>query len=481
MATAPPSTAEKPPDHPQNELNTITHPNQEESFHNSFPIATDFQSGAAIAVAPNLLGTSENSQVISGSNPEFPDNKDCSSPQDASFHQISAHSTMGIVPTSFSNLPVSLKSSEMEFKPTKRKILDTNVFALMRTTLLYLQLHMVSKALSLDLASFRKIRGSVAKVKMQIDLTKEKPTHVWLGYDEDQGVNGDGKWMDLLTPATTLPTSATVLGQQPIMNEVSEDLSSEEDPLDPLNDELRRLAKGKAHAASDFNVQSPKSKNKPSQKERQAVRKQNTGICINEPYENPSDSPFQGPLASRRGNHDLCHANRSQRSAAMSQLYKDPDSDPTLTQPGDTQFLNGNESDIPTNDENHTSKTHKATSAPTSTPSHLHPLEMVLEEYPLNRYTPQQDEYKPIEFEDEIIGEQDVDKDSSDEDLEKEQYCDLLITAVNGVSNQKQKEQKVASATVPSRRSPPPRLTRSRAARSSSVPPKQNLKPPSND
>ncbi|OIT36139.1 hypothetical protein A4A49_09056 [Nicotiana attenuata] len=255
--------------------------------------------------------------------------------------------------------------------------------------------------------------------------------------------------MDLLTPATTLPTSATVLTQQPIVNEASDDLSSEEDPPDPLNDELRRLAKGKAHAASDFSVQPPKSKNKLSQKKRQAKRRQNVGICINEPSENPSDSPFQSPFASRRGNPDLGHANRSQGFTAKSRLNKDPDIDPTLTQPGDTQFVSpavqqrfrhhpnatkespiymnsiignpslsqpllsnkeptsdGNESDIPTNDENPTSKTHKATSVPTSTPRknhHLHPLEMVLEEYPLNRYTPQQDEYRPIESEDEII------------------------------------------------------------------------------
>ncbi|OIS97414.1 hypothetical protein A4A49_04315 [Nicotiana attenuata] len=97
---------------------------------------------------------------------------------------------------------------------------------------------------------------------------------------------------------------------------------------------------------------------------------------------------------------------------------------------------------------------------------------MVLEECPLNRYTPQQDEYRSIESDDKIIGEQDVDNDSSDEDLEKEQHYDLLIAVVNGKSNQKN----VASATVPPRKSPSPRLTRNRATRnrSSSVQPKHN-------
>lgn len=53
-------------------------------------------------------------------------------------------------------------------------------------------LSQIGKSLFLDLASFQKTRGSVVKVKMQIDLTKERSTHVWLGYDEDQDMNGDG-------------------------------------------------------------------------------------------------------------------------------------------------------------------------------------------------------------------------------------------------------------------------------------------------
>ncbi|OIT08476.1 hypothetical protein A4A49_52017 [Nicotiana attenuata] len=44
----------------------------------------------------------------------------------------------------------------------------------------------IGKSLYLDLASFQKTRGSVAKVKIQIDLTKERPHYVRLGYDEEQ-------------------------------------------------------------------------------------------------------------------------------------------------------------------------------------------------------------------------------------------------------------------------------------------------------
>ncbi|OIS96204.1 hypothetical protein A4A49_06542 [Nicotiana attenuata] len=53
------------------------------------------------------------------------------------------------------------------------------------------------KELFLDLTSFQKTRGSVAKIKMQIDLTKYRLSHVWLGFDEDRDVNGDGKWLEV--------------------------------------------------------------------------------------------------------------------------------------------------------------------------------------------------------------------------------------------------------------------------------------------
>lgn len=89
---------------------------------------------------------------------------------------------------------------------------------------------------------------------------------------------------------------------------------------------------------------------------------------------------------------------------------------------------------------------------------------MVLEEYPLNRYTPQQDEYRPIESEDEIIGEQDIDDESSEEDLQNEQHCELLMTSVN--RNPIQED--VAPPTLSARKSPSLRLTRSRDARNGS-------------
>ncbi|KAG5599177.1 hypothetical protein H5410_030547 [Solanum commersonii] len=50
----------------------------------------------------------------------------------------------------------------------------------------------IGKALYLDSATVKKTRGSVAKVRVQIDLTKERPQHVWLGFSEkDPNL---GKW-----------------------------------------------------------------------------------------------------------------------------------------------------------------------------------------------------------------------------------------------------------------------------------------------
>lgn len=53
----------------------------------------------------------------------------------------------------------------------------------------------IGKVLFLDLATYKKTRGSVAKVKIQIDLTKQRPHHIWMGFDEDE--NGEGRWQPI--------------------------------------------------------------------------------------------------------------------------------------------------------------------------------------------------------------------------------------------------------------------------------------------
>lgn len=50
----------------------------------------------------------------------------------------------------------------------------------------------IGKALYLDSSSIQKTRGSVAKVRVQMDITKERPQHAQLGYDEDY--LSVGKW-----------------------------------------------------------------------------------------------------------------------------------------------------------------------------------------------------------------------------------------------------------------------------------------------
>lgn len=53
----------------------------------------------------------------------------------------------------------------------------------------------IGKILFLNLATYRKTRGSVAKVKIQIDLTKKRPHHVWMGFDDYE--YGDGRWQSI--------------------------------------------------------------------------------------------------------------------------------------------------------------------------------------------------------------------------------------------------------------------------------------------
>ncbi|OIT04527.1 hypothetical protein A4A49_58085, partial [Nicotiana attenuata] len=90
------STGEKPPDQCQNVRNTNAHLLQQTSFQNSIQVVTDFQKGAAITVHKNRLGTSEISQVFSGSNFDNPNCRDYSPPQSAPPLQKSDNSTVGI-------------------------------------------------------------------------------------------------------------------------------------------------------------------------------------------------------------------------------------------------------------------------------------------------------------------------------------------------------------------------------------------------
>lgn len=48
----------------------------------------------------------------------------------------------------------------------------------------------IGKALNLDTTSIQKTRGSVSKVRFKVDLTKERPPHVWMGYDEEDITSG---------------------------------------------------------------------------------------------------------------------------------------------------------------------------------------------------------------------------------------------------------------------------------------------------
>lgn len=50
----------------------------------------------------------------------------------------------------------------------------------------------VGKELYFDYASIHKTRGGVLKVRIQLDLTKKRPSHIWMEFDKkDQTM---GKW-----------------------------------------------------------------------------------------------------------------------------------------------------------------------------------------------------------------------------------------------------------------------------------------------
>ncbi|OIT31321.1 hypothetical protein A4A49_31488 [Nicotiana attenuata] len=447
----------------------------------------------------------------------------------------------------------------------------------------------VGKVLFLELASFQKTRGSVAKVKMQIDLTKDRPYHVWLGYDENQDENGDGQWLEIQYenvpdycpncrllehtlqtcpekakkedqqnkkiaqkqdnhqnegsqqnqteigpsskgesqeewqtqrnkkskggsqtkkqqtvyvakqpttqqqqnipkdsqqkapqssgistinppaplersedsgaqnhPSPQIPSIASTSNicnvqggkeqsqekplekhegsPEPVANKVNdqqyENISSDENLASTHNDQLRSLLKGKAHVGSDFSLQSPKSKNKPSQMKRKAMRKQNAGISINEPSEKNLHTPIQNPVTSPTKFSGQVSANKSA-------TYKDPDPDPSLSQP----LLAS--TDIEMND-----------------PNAYDVLTSPADAEVFDKNSPDEDEYRPIISEDEMRGDLDNETDSS-EVSEQDHHCDLLINAINGVDN--------LDEAIPPKRSPSkmrlsPRLTRNRAA-----------------
>lgn len=56
-------------------------------------------------------------------------------------------------------------------------------------------LYPIVKALFLDLLAYIKTRESVFKVKIFLDLTKDRSLHVWIGYIEHE--NGEGMWQNI--------------------------------------------------------------------------------------------------------------------------------------------------------------------------------------------------------------------------------------------------------------------------------------------
>ncbi|OIT23871.1 hypothetical protein A4A49_27967 [Nicotiana attenuata] len=251
--------------------------------------------------------------------------------------------------------------------------------------------------------------------------------------------------LDSIPPATTALGNAS--DQVSPTDEEFEVLSSENDHLNQQNIELRKLAKGKAHAVSDYSINPPlpppQSNNKPSKKKRQAMRRKNSGISINEPSENAS---FQSPAANLPRPPDP-------NSTDKTRVYKDPGTDPSLSQPLlETKSQSRHREIVPYDLQNH---------LPTN----------VLSATPLEEC----DEYRPIQLEDEMSGGIDDDEHEFNATSNDYQHYDLLVNAVNGPYDQSDAID--SQGLSPRKFNPSPRLTRSKAAGNTSVPP--NLKKPS--
>ncbi|OIT19367.1 hypothetical protein A4A49_42072, partial [Nicotiana attenuata] len=223
---------------------------------------------------------------------------------------------------------------------------------------------------------------------------------------------------DLTAPATTVQSVTVPANTNSTDPQIHDHATCESSSLDDelfqhQDANLRSLAKGKAQIAADFTLQTPKSKNKPSQKKRQAMRKQNKGISINEPSASPT-VPYghQSPTATSGRKTALNSADRSQG-------YKDLDPDPSLSQPlldtADQQNKKGNGSTVQQED--------ALINVMASTP---------IEECPLNNSSPELDEYRPLLSEDEMSGSIEEKYEISDVPEDDEQHYDLLINAVNG-------------------------------------------------
>ena len=53
----------------------------------------------------------------------------------------------------------------------------------------------IGRVLYLDSASINKTRGSQARVKVQVDLTRDRPSHIWMGYIGEDIT--DGRWQKI--------------------------------------------------------------------------------------------------------------------------------------------------------------------------------------------------------------------------------------------------------------------------------------------
>ncbi|OIT37596.1 hypothetical protein A4A49_19132 [Nicotiana attenuata] len=344
----------------------------------------------------------------------------------------------------------------------------------------------IEKALFLDLASFQKTRGSVVKVKMQIDLTKERTTHtfgpLYSGLSVKLRELEAQKRKENEAAATTSSQAnnqqkATENAETSRQNQINKQQEKTKNGGQGQNDntkttehqkekqlqsddttaqkddwktQKRKNFKGNSQTKKQQQVYLPKHQANQSNgtSDQQVVNNKSSGmtpvtqtdfqtvnantvlkVFVAQNHVPQSHSPHVSiPDKEVQGRMKNCQEKLIENQEGM---YKDP----VLTQP----LLNPNKVS-----ENGVSDTEKIPAAAeglevppitVKVPENHHSgLESVLEECPLSRYFPQDDEYRPINSEDKMSKEPDDEVELSNKD-EEEQHCDLLLSMHQFASN----------------------------------------------
>ncbi|OIT33237.1 hypothetical protein A4A49_26417 [Nicotiana attenuata] len=357
----------------------------------------------------------------------------------------------------------------------------------------------IGKALYLDLASFQKTRGSVAKdengdgewLEVQYDNLPAYCTHCrHLGHseysceirllDEEKKRRKEEDNKATSSKVQNKEVPGTSKGTQKLLNTTKGTQAEPEHQKEAEHQNISKEAPriiGKLKKKKNFkgNSQNTKKQNQvyppKANARQQSQAPNNSGI----PSINPS-AQLERSVDSGAQNQPIPPAPQSIIATASvvdmvegvkSQVYKNLVPDPSLSQRLLHSAVQHTEIENVSSIQNEKTLSNVLASTP-------------IEKCPLNNHSPEFDEYRPMLSEDEMSGgNEEENEDLMSENSEEEQHYDLLITAVNG--EYQQQEIIGTQGLSPRKFNPSPRLTRSRAAGISTAPPLSKKPPSFND